>query len=119
MSLPHQDLPIGAGLKLPSFPQHSVRVRYATEHRCGIVVGGPQLCDEITGTDPLKDNLPLQVSPTDQGRQPKSCFLLPMCLMLVSNQHERLWLTWTVLNYNKVPRCIGRVGGQKGTLWQI
>eukprot|EP00775_Hariotina_reticulata_P006508 gene6508-6735_t len=47
------------GLQLPSFPQHQVSVRYATEHRCGVVVRGPGLTDAISGTDPLKDNLPL------------------------------------------------------------
>ena len=51
-----------AGLKLPSFPQHTVRVKYATEHRCGVVVAGPGLSDSISGTDPLRDNLPLKVS---------------------------------------------------------
>ena len=50
-----------AGLRLPSYPQHAVSVRYATEHRCGVVVRGPGLSDAISGTDPLKDNLPLQV----------------------------------------------------------
>ncbi|KAK9841920.1 hypothetical protein WJX84_012378, partial [Apatococcus fuscideae] len=56
------------GLQLPSFPQHPVRVRYATEHRCGVVVRGPGLSDAITGTDPLRDNLPLQeVRPTDDS----------------------------------------------------
>ncbi|KAH1238568.1 2,3-bisphosphoglycerate-independent phosphoglycerate mutase 1 [Glycine max] len=44
------------GLKLPSFPQYEVRVRYATEHRCGVVVKGPNLSGNISGTDPLKDN---------------------------------------------------------------
>ncbi len=52
---------VSAGLKLPSFPEHSVRVQYATEHRCGVVLAGPGLSDSITGTDPLRDNLPLQV----------------------------------------------------------
>lgn len=47
------------GLKLPNFPNHSVTVKYATEHRCGIRVSGPGLSNNITGTDPLKDNLPL------------------------------------------------------------
>ncbi|ORZ02440.1 2,3-bisphosphoglycerate-independent phosphoglycerate mutase-domain-containing protein [Syncephalastrum racemosum] len=47
------------GAKLPSFPDHSVAVKYATEHRCGVRVRGPDLTDTITGTDPLKDNLPL------------------------------------------------------------
>ncbi|MED6147145.1 hypothetical protein PIB30_041318 [Stylosanthes scabra] len=43
-------------MKLPSFPQYEVRVRYATEHRCGVVVKGPNLSGNISGTDPLKDN---------------------------------------------------------------
>lgn len=45
------------GMKLPSFPEYEVRVRYATEHRCGVVVKGPKLSGNISGTDPLKDNL--------------------------------------------------------------
>ncbi len=52
---------VWAGVRLPGFPQHSVAVKYATEHRCGVAVSGPGLSDAITGTDPLKDNLPLQV----------------------------------------------------------
>ncbi|KAK9107153.1 hypothetical protein Syun_023164 [Stephania yunnanensis] len=43
-------------LKLPSYPEYEVRVRYATEHRCGVVVKGPKLSGNISGTDPLKDN---------------------------------------------------------------
>ena len=50
-----------AGIAIPGFPQHAVAVKYATEHRCGVVVRGTGLCDAITGTDPLRDNLPLQV----------------------------------------------------------
>ncbi|KAI7847527.1 phosphonopyruvate decarboxylase-like protein [Circinella umbellata] len=54
------------GVKLPSFPEHTVAVKYATEHRCGVRVRGPQLTDTITGTDPLKDNLPLiKCTPTE------------------------------------------------------
>lgn len=52
-----------AGVKLPSFPELVVKAKYATEHRCGVVVSGPGLSDDVSGTDPLKDNLPLQVSP--------------------------------------------------------
>ncbi|CAN1167548.1 2,3-bisphosphoglycerate-independent phosphoglycerate mutase 1 [Linum perenne] len=44
------------GMKLPSFPEYEVRVRYATEHRCGVVVKGPKLSGNMSGTDPLKDN---------------------------------------------------------------
>lgn len=50
-----------AGLRLPSFPEHAVSVRYATEHRCGVAVRGPGLSDAVSGTDPLRDNLPLRV----------------------------------------------------------
>ncbi|CAL8468172.1 g7711 [Coccomyxa elongata] len=58
------------GVRLPSFPQHTVSVKYATEHRCGVAVSGPGLSDAITGTDPLKDNLPLQeVRPLDDSRE--------------------------------------------------
>ena len=44
---------------LPSFPDVTVSVRYATEHRCGVRLRGPSLSDCITGTDPLHDDLPL------------------------------------------------------------
>ena len=49
-----------AGLPIPGHPGHALRVRYATEHRCGVVIAGPGLCDRISSTDPLKDGLPLQ-----------------------------------------------------------
>ncbi|KAB1211081.1 2,3-bisphosphoglycerate-independent phosphoglycerate mutase [Morella rubra] len=78
------------GMKLPSFPQYEIfaednllngenwmnpqvfHVRYATEHRCGVVVKGPGLSGNISGTDPLKDNrLLLQaeaLDDTDEAR---------------------------------------------------
>lgn len=60
------------GMKLPSFPQYEVRVRYATEHRCGVVVKGPKLSGNISGTDPLKDNrLHLQAQPLDDSDEAK------------------------------------------------
>lgn len=52
---------VSAGVRLPSFPDLVVKAKYATEHRCGVVVSGPGLSDDVTGTDPLKDKLPLQV----------------------------------------------------------
>lgn len=59
-------------LKLPSFPQYEVRVRYATEHRCGVVVKGPKLSGNISGTDPLKDNrLLLQAQALDDTDEAK------------------------------------------------
>ncbi|QDZ24151.1 phosphoglycerate mutase [Chloropicon primus] len=55
---------------LPSFPKNRVRVKYATEHRCGLVVEGPGLCDRISSTDPLKDNLKLLVAePLDETEE--------------------------------------------------
>lgn len=61
------------GMKLPSFPQYEVRVRYATEHRCGVVVKGPKLSGNISGTDPLKDNrLLLEARPLDDSDEAKN-----------------------------------------------
>ncbi|KAJ1689007.1 hypothetical protein LUZ63_013162 [Rhynchospora breviuscula] len=61
------------GLKLPSFPDYEVRVRYATEHRCGVVVKGPKLSGNISGTDPLKDNrLLLKAEPLDDSFEAKN-----------------------------------------------
>ncbi|KCV70076.1 hypothetical protein H696_03538 [Fonticula alba] len=57
------------GVVLPDFPDIRVRVRYATEHRCGVVLSGPGLSDAISGTDPLRDNLPLvKCRPLDGSR---------------------------------------------------
>ena len=51
--------------RLPSFPDVAVSFRYATEHRCAVVLRGPNLSDCITGTDPLVDGrLLLQCRPT-------------------------------------------------------
>lgn len=70
------------GIVLPSFPEHAVTVRYATEHRCTVCVraAGPTsmstsadgrstdgrparvsaLSAAVGGTDPLRDLLPLR-----------------------------------------------------------
>ncbi|CAK9326359.1 unnamed protein product [Citrullus colocynthis] len=59
-------------MKIPSFPEYEVRVRYATEHRCGVVVKGPSLSGNISGTDPLKDNrLLLQAEALDDSEEAK------------------------------------------------
>jgi 2,3-diphosphopglycerate-independent phosphoglycerate mutase len=61
------------GLPIPGFPTLVASVRYATEHRAGVVLstgdagdgggGGrrtpPWLSDAVSGTDPLKDGRPL------------------------------------------------------------
>ncbi|KXZ52807.1 hypothetical protein GPECTOR_8g193 [Gonium pectorale] len=58
------------GLALPGYPDHTVVVRYATEHRCGVAVRGPGLSDAVGDTDPLKDKLPLKRSePLDDSEE--------------------------------------------------
>ena len=47
------------GLKIPGFDGYEVHVKFATEHRCGIMIRGDGLSDMISGTDPLKNDLPL------------------------------------------------------------
>ncbi|KAL6783755.1 hypothetical protein ACKKBF_B05675 [Auxenochlorella protothecoides x Auxenochlorella symbiontica] len=57
------------GLPIPGFPELGLRVRYATEHRAGVVIAGPGLTDAITGTDPLRDGLPLlDPAPVEEER---------------------------------------------------
>lgn len=47
-----------------------ISIRYATEHRCGLVVKGPMLSGNISGTDPLKDNrLLLKVEALDDTEE--------------------------------------------------
>ncbi|PKA63982.1 hypothetical protein AXF42_Ash004994 [Apostasia shenzhenica] len=61
------------GMKLLSYPEYEVRVRYATEHRCGVVVKGPKLSGNISGTDPLKDNrLLLKAEALDDTEEAKN-----------------------------------------------
>ncbi|CEG44155.1 -bisphosphoglycerate-independent phosphoglycerate [Plasmopara halstedii] len=77
------------GLSLPEFPDLLVATKYATEHRCGIVFKGRGLCDKITGTDPLKDHLPL-VSSKPLNDTPEAMYSSKV-LNAVSNAiYERL-----------------------------
>ena len=71
-------------MSLPSFPDLVVKAKYATEHRCGIVISGPGLSDEVSGTDPLKDNLPLQVSSRESAALAALVFILQICSALLS-----------------------------------
>ena len=41
---------------------YRVSVIHATEHRCGVKISGENLSSNITGTDPIKDNLKLRES---------------------------------------------------------
>ena len=47
---------------------------HATEHRCGILISGPGLSSQITGTDPLKDNLPLINCEAEDAEDKNSVF---------------------------------------------
>eukprot|EP00761_Pharyngomonas_kirbyi_P010124 gb/GECH01010142.1/.p1 GENE.gb/GECH01010142.1/~~gb/GECH01010142.1/.p1 ORF type:complete len:443 (+),score=105.66 gb/GECH01010142.1/:1-1329(+) len=47
------------GIKIKGYEDYEVAVKYSTEHRCGIRLRGPHLSNNITGTDPLRDNLEL------------------------------------------------------------
>merc|ERR1711884_265854 len=47
------------GMPIPGYPDYKVSALHATEHRVGLKISGPNLTCEISGTDPLKDNLPL------------------------------------------------------------
>lgn len=44
-------------IKIPGYEQYKVTTLHATEHRIGLKVSGPNLTNDITGTDPLRDNL--------------------------------------------------------------
>lgn len=46
-----------------------VFAKHATEHRIGLKVCGQGLSDEITGTDPLKDNFKLRQAKAKSGSQ--------------------------------------------------
>ncbi len=54
---------------LPNFPEYRVEVKYATEHRCGVRVRGKNLSGDITGTDPLRDNLKLKICKPKKGHE--------------------------------------------------
>ena len=56
------------GREILDYKGYTLTVKHATEHRCGVKVSGPGMTDQIIGTDPLKDNLPLKkVVPKDKN----------------------------------------------------
>ncbi|KAG8093162.1 hypothetical protein GUJ93_ZPchr0012g21300 [Zizania palustris] len=77
------------GMKLPSFPGYEVRVRYATEHRCG-VVKGPKLSEEAKNTAAVINELskeitrilvshPINAKRTAEGKNIANVVLLRGC----------------------------------------
>lgn len=49
------------GMTIPGFEGYVVSTKHATEHRIGLKISGPNLSNNITGTDPLVDGLELTV----------------------------------------------------------
>lgn len=53
--------------------KYTAAVQFATEHRCGVRIRGPNLTCAISGTDPLRDQLPLldpaPLEDSDQARR--------------------------------------------------
>ena len=87
--------------------QYMVRVRYATEHRCAVLVTGPlapcnvrhhipPLSDDISGTDPLKDGLSLVACRPDFSRVGWNN----------ASENDVLSAQWTCQVINKVGACI-------------
>ncbi|CAI5525949.1 unnamed protein product [Closterium sp. Naga37s-1] len=95
------------GLKIPGFPDYQVSIKYATEHRCGVVVRGPGLSDRIGGTDPLKDGRALGVA-TPLDSSPEADLTARVVNALSDairaelkthptrsgQRRERMWRTW-------------------------
>lgn len=76
-------------ISIPGYPEYQVDLKYATEHRCGVRVRGPGLTDQITGTDPLKDELPLVLcTPLDDTPEAKKTSALVNALS--DAFHEKL-----------------------------
>ncbi len=68
-----------------------VAVKYATEHRCGIRVRGKNLSGDITGTDPLRDDLPLRVcEPESFARQDASAQMTSQMVNQLSDRIRQL-----------------------------
>jgi 2,3-diphosphopglycerate-independent phosphoglycerate mutase len=55
------------GIKIPEFPEVDVGIVYATEHRCAIRIRAPGMSDRISGTDPIHDGKPLELSQPRTG----------------------------------------------------
>ncbi len=68
-------------MRVPDYPDHFISVLHATEHRCGVKLSGPNLTDEITVTDPLKDDLPLKVVKPKNKDNPDALFTATLVLI--------------------------------------
>ncbi|KAI9486263.1 MAG: 2,3-bisphosphoglycerate-independent phosphoglycerate mutase-domain-containing protein [Benjaminiella poitrasii] len=99
-------------IKLPSFPNHTVTVKHAIEHRCGVRIRGPNLSSKITGTDPLKDNKPLVVcKPIDSHLHDPDAIMTSQLVNELSTEFFK-FLTSHPINqkqgkkYNSLANCV-------------
>lgn len=84
---------------VPGYPDHTLWCSHATEHRCGVRVSGPRLSSLITGTDPLKDNLPIVKCKPENSEDEDAIFTCEL-IEAVSN-----FITKTLL---EAPICVER-----------
>lgn len=90
---------------LPSFPDHRVTIKHTTDHRCIVKISGPRLSDKITGTDPLKDRLPLLVcTPTDPRGDGVGTFEAGQTCEMVQELHGRIHAALSAHPLNKDKR---------------
>ena len=61
-------------IHIDGFPEHKIFCKHATEHRCTIKITGPRLSSQVTGTDPLKDGLPLRTCEATDESLPDAVF---------------------------------------------
>jgi 2,3-diphosphopglycerate-independent phosphoglycerate mutase len=81
-----------------------VAVKYATEHRCGIRVRGTGLSGDITGTDPLRDDLLLKRSrPKSSATNDINAQLTSTMLNQLSDAVRKL-LEQHEINYQRAQR---------------
>ncbi|KRX10254.1 Alkaline-phosphatase-like, core domain [Pseudocohnilembus persalinus] len=79
------------GMKIEGFEPYYISAKHATEHRCGIkVTGGKNLTNNITGTDPLKDNLKLRQVKAKDEKDEKAVFTAKLVNQLSNQLHEHL-----------------------------
>jgi len=58
------------GLKLPEAPDVEVIVKHATQHRCAVILRGPELSYKVTDTDPHEINAKVKIAkPLDDSEE--------------------------------------------------
>lgn len=66
-----------SNLVIPEFPEVTMSLKYATEHRCGLRLHSPfGFSDVIDSMDPLKDDLPLLLARPRSSTEKQAVFVL-------------------------------------------